>query len=218
MRSGIFGVISMRLGIHKLAALCFLAVLGATAPAHADLIVSLQPVTSTPKPGDIGDALEVVLSNSGASVNLNSFFFDVSTTDTDITFTDATAATVINSYIFAANSTFGPDIVNPGFTPGQEISASDIASAPDFTTLGTGGVVSLGEVFYNVAPNAVVQPFAVTFNQAGTSLSDDLGNNIPIDQFQSATLDISAVPEPSSILLLLTGTAFVLGLARRKRS
>jgi len=203
----------------RLIAGALLTLLLCSFPARANLIASLQPVTLSPKAGDVGDALEVILSNTGAAVDIAAFNFDILTTDTAITFTDATTATVLDPYIFNGNSLFGPDIVNPGFAPGQEISASDLASAPGtFTMLGTGGVVSLGEVFYDVASNAPPGPFTVSFNQGNTDLSDQALNGIPITTFQSANITIAAAaPEPSSVALLLGGAALLAGLAGRKR-
>ena len=199
------------------AAICLVLAFSAV-PAHADLIISLQPVTLNPAPGDSGDALEVVLHNTGSDVHIAGFNFDISTSDTDITFTDATFNTVLNPYIFAGNSLFGPDIVNPGFTPGQEISASDSVSNPGtFTTLTSSQDLSLGEVFYNVAQNAALGPANITFNQGNTTLSDENTNPVIITTSQDLTIDIET-PEPSTIAMTLGAAALVAALVKRKRS
>src|SRR5205807_9645410 len=116
----------------------------------------------------------------------------------DVTFTDATTATVSQPYIFSGNSLFGPDIVTS--SPGQTLDASDFVATPlSSTTIAAGGIFGLGRIFFDVSPSATVpETVTVSFNAGNSSLSDANGNSIAIDSFQSGTIDV--VPEPSAAI------------------
>jgi hypothetical protein len=192
-----------------------------TTPAHADgLTVSLSPLTDVAA-GSTGDSFDVLLTNgSGSSVSIEAFFFEVLSSSSDITFTDATTASG-TPYIFGADSLFGPDIIGPGSTP-TDLNASDLDLLGSIA-LDPGTSVALGHVLFDVSPTALTQD--VSFNLAGfpgTSLADDSGNDVPIQTFVSGKLGIEGtiapVPEPSTLILLLAAAplAFFRRVLRRQ--
>ena len=191
-------------------------------PAHADgLIVSLSPLSDV-NAGSTGNSFDVLLRNtSGSAVSIEAFFFEVLSSSSDITFTDATTASG-TSYIFGADSLFGPDIIGPG-SAATDLNASDLDLLGSIA-LDAGATVGLGHVLFDVSPTAPTQD--VSFNLAGfpgTSLADDFGNDIPIQNLIGGQLGINgaaaAIPEPSSLPLLATGLGFFafLGLRRTAR-
>ena len=188
----------------------------AASPAHADgLIVSLSPLSDVAA-GSTGNTFDVTLTNSsGASASIGAFFFEVTSSSSDITFTDATVDTA-DPYIFGADSLFGPDIV--GSNSGTDISGSDLDLAGDFS-LDPGVTVGLGHVSFDVASGAATQ--TVSFDLVGfpgTSLSDEFGTNIPIGTLNGGQFQIigavASAPEPSSLLLLFSAIPLAL-LPRR---
>lgn len=182
-------------------AFCFLA----SAPAHAgSLAVSFSPLGNV-APGATNNSFDVLLTNTGTDVDIAGFSFEVLSSSTDITFTDATSGST-TPYIFGITGLFSPDIINPGSTPGSSIGASDLATSSD-ALLQTGDVVSLGRVFFDVSPTAAPQTVYFSFSGfPGTSLSDDFGLDIPIDTFFTGQFSItgstSPVPEPTPFVLL----------------
>jgi hypothetical protein len=193
------------------------AVLMVASPATAAVILTAG---STPAlPGDTGDTLDIVLSNTGpSSIVVNSFNFEITVSNVAITFTDATTGTVAAPYIFSGHSLFGPDIATSG--PGQLLDASDLFDTPaSGATVGAGVTVGLGHVFFNVS-NAASGSYTVSFNpgSAATSLSDPNGGPITIDQFNNGTITIpgASVPEPSAAIPVLAGLAWI--CSRRRRS
>ncbi len=190
------------------------ALMFCSAPAYASLIFSTQSVTASA--GSTGDTLDVLLTNTGASgVSIGGFNFEIATSDPDIIFTSVFTSTVTAPYIFSGNSLFGPQIDTQ---TSPSVIASDLAASGS-ATLGSGVTVGLGKVFFNVSPTAASGPFTVSFTggAAGNNLSDALGNDVRIDTLSSGTISISAVPEPSSLLLTLAGIALFLGRGRRQR-
>jgi len=78
-------------------------------------------------------------------------------------------------------------------------------------------------VLFNVSPTATTGPFTISFTGSptvadGNNLSDPSGNNIPVDTLTSGTINITSTPEPSSLLMLLAGTAALAALARCRRA
>src|ERR1700689_4926801 len=98
----------------KAALLLGAAALLLPAPARGSLVFSVPSVTANA--GDVGDSFDVLLTYSGSPISVGGFAFEITTTDPDITFTDATTATA-TAYIFSGTSLFGPDIVTS--SPGQ---------------------------------------------------------------------------------------------------
>lgn len=207
-----------RLPFQFLAALAAAILLSAFAPprAQADgLTVSLSPLSDVPA-GSTGNGFDVLLTNgSAAAVSIDGFFFGVSSSSADVTFTDATTSSSTAPYIFDGDSLFGPDIIGAGSTA-TDISGSDIGLSSFVLTAGT--TVALGHVLFDVSPTAPTE--TVTFDVddfPGTSLSDDAGNGSPISTLNGGQFEIigasAPVPEPSTLLLLLP----LLPLALRRR-
>ena len=195
-----------------------LVCLFATVPAHADgLSVSLSPLSDVAA-GSSGNTFDVLLSNtSGASVSIGGFFFEVTSSSSDVTFTDATTATT-DPYVFGTDSLFGPDIISPGSTA-TDLNASDLDLSLDGFSLNPGVTVGIGHVLFNVSSGAATQTVAFSFaGFPGTSLADALGDNVSIatldgGQFQ-ITGAITATPEPSSLLLFLAAAPLILVMRR----
>jgi len=179
----------------------FMAILAAglllcAAPARADISLSIQPVSAGV--GASG-SFDVLLTNTGVSpVNIAGTAFELSTTNTDITFTDVTINTVTEPYIFAT-SDFGPDILLGVTGGGQVVSAIDLdgsLGAPG-TSVAAGATYGIGLVSFNVALTAVDGETATLNFDAypATSFSDSGGGNIPFTP-NSGTIDVTDVPEP----------------------
>jgi hypothetical protein len=183
------------------------------AEASTTLDLSIQSM-SVFSPSTL-DALEVDLTNdTSGDITVNAFSFELSA-NSGVIFTDATTATVNNTYIFAGNSFFGPDIVTSA-GPGI-LDAEDLWGGGGGFVLGVGQTVGLGEVFFNVAPGLAPGPYPVVFDSGPTSLSDPSGNPIAIGNEFPGTLTVStnpAVPEPSTMALFGTALA-LLALARK---
>ena len=187
-----------------------------TAPASAAVIFSADSTFTSA--GATGVSFDITLTNTGgAAITVEVFGFEILSSSTDITFTDATTGTVSHPYIFTGHSLFGPDIVTS--SPGQVLDASDFYDIPaSGATVGSGVTVGLGRIFFDVSPSASTpQVVTVSFNAGNSSLSDPNGSPITINQFSPGTITIgaeSAVPEPGSLLLMSIGIA---GLAWRRR-
>jgi hypothetical protein len=188
-------------------------VLWVAPPARADIIVSVQSASATT--GTSGNTLEVDVENTGASVDIASFSFEISVAPTSgITFTGADDNTSMASYIFVGNSLFGPNIST---TTGTILDASDLAVTGS-TTLGTGETLGLGRVFFDVAASAALVPETVSLTDyPSTSLTDPDLNNVPIDTLNNGMITIVAggiVPEPSALILAILGLVSAACLVR----
>jgi hypothetical protein len=182
--------------------------LGAT-PARASFNFSIVPITLNPTQGDVGDVFDVVLTNTGPAFQANSFTFEVSTTDGDITFTSADPLNTVDPYIFAGDSFVGSGALNTG--SGQTLDASDLTA--DFADITVPvGAVALGEVFYEVAPAAALGPFTITFGVASANgLSDANFDTITPDSLNSQQFDIEqGVPEPATFGTLMVAFSLLL--------
>ncbi len=177
-------------------------------PARAGITVSVQSVSAAA--GTSGNTLEVDVQNTGASVDIAAFSFEILVpSGSGVTFTGADISTSLATYIFAGNSFFGPDIA---FSTGTTLDAGDLAVTGS-TTLGSGGTLGLGLVSFDLAAGAPLGPVTVSLTgYPFTSLTDPDQSNVPIDTLEAGTITISggAVPEPSSLIL---GTLGFLGAA-----
>ena len=186
-------------------------------PARASINFSIVPITPTIHQGDNGDLFDVIMTST-ASFSANSFSFEVSTVDTDVTFVSATISTTADPYIFAGNSLFGPNITSLTSLP-QTLDASDLTADTLDITIPANTAFALGEVSFNIAGNATPGPFTVTFgNPNANFFSDEAADSIAVTGQQSQQFTIQApVPEPSTLLPL---SALVLGIgaALRRRS
>jgi hypothetical protein len=193
------------------------AILLAASPATAGAIFNIGSATALP--GDTGHTFDILLSNTGPSpIVVSSFNFEITVASVAITFTDATTGTLAAPYIFSGQSLFGPNLATTG--PGQLLDASDLFDTPaSGATVGAGVTVGLGHVFFNVS-NTASGSYTLSFNanSAATSLSDPDGNPMTIDQFNNGTITIDSanVPEPSTVIPVLAGLAWI--CSRRRRS
>jgi hypothetical protein len=192
-------------------------------PARANMIISLEsPINANA--GTSGNGFDVLLTNSGLSaVWIAGFTFELSVSSTDIVLTNANTATLLHPYIFSGGtSTFGP-IITVANT-GQDLSASDVYSVfGSGATLDTGATLGLGHILFDVSATAASQTVPVMFaGSPATSLSDP-SNDVPIDALSNGQININGVngvvPEPSSLVLLLTaGSLIWVGFRIRQRS
>jgi hypothetical protein len=196
------------------------------AQALADTVTfSIAPTPLAAVPGDVGDSFEVLLTNGGTgSISVAGFAFQVSVTDTDVTFTNANFSTTPNAYIFASDSfdqldSF-PLVANT--LPGQVLDGDDLTNDGAGIQLNPGASLALGEVFFNVAANAVTGSFAVSFTGSNSNLlNDPSGNPMAVGALTGGTIDIAAattVPEPSSLFLALGAMAALAAWTRRRRA
>jgi hypothetical protein len=181
---------------------------------RASLIEVIQ--SSAVSANSTGNAFDVTLTNTGASVSISGFTFGLQANTTNLTFTSATTSTTIAPYIFASDSLFGPNItLSTGSSP-PSILASDGAFGPPFA-LTTGSTIGLGHIFFNAGPaNGLT---TLTFQTSNTNLLDANGAPIPINVLSSGTVLVNGPANPtpesgaSSAFLLLLGLA-VLPLMR----
>jgi hypothetical protein len=192
-------------------------VLGTASSAGAGIVVSVQSVSANR--GTTGNTLEVDVQNTGASVDIASFSFEISVpVSSGVSFSGADTNTSTASYIFAGNSGFGPNIAT---ATGTTLDASDLAVVGS-TTLGTGATLALGRVIFDVASSAPLGQVTVSLTGfPATSLTDPNLGNIVIDTLNNGTIDVTSggvVPEPTSIVsatLGLFGGALLIWRARR---
>jgi PEP-CTERM motif len=210
----VFTNIIRRNSVLSITAAFAIAMLGAV-PARATVTYSIQSILAT-SPSS-GNSFEVDLTNVGSAIVVSSFFFEVSVADTHFNFTSVSDGTLVNTYIFAGNSTFGPFLDDPPAS-GQSVLASDLwgGSGSGFS-VGDGVTVALGQVFFDVAPGAAAGPYTVSFVSPGDSLSDGNGDPIKVDNAVpgTITLSVGATPEPSTLALFGVG-AIALVFARKR--
>lgn len=188
--------------------------------AHADILqLSVSP-DITAAPGTTGNGFDVLLTNlSGPAVSIAAFSFEISVLSPDITFTDASTATM-SPYIFDGNSLFGPNITESNTL--QTLDASDLYAGAGDVVLGTGATLALGRIGFDVSSTAPVESVDLVFTgYPATSLSDSQSNNIPITSLTGGSVDVlsatATVPEPSSPVLLLMIAALILWRWRRRK-
>jgi hypothetical protein len=191
-------------------------------PAYADaLTLSFQSPLNV-NAGTNGAGLDVLLTDTaGSGVGIAGFTFEITTTSADIAFQDATTSTISDPYIFAGNSLFGPDIIVNN--TGQDLSASDVFGGAGSVTLGAGQTLALRHILFNVSPSAPSETVNLAFTAyPATSLSDAAAQNIPIQTLPGgqvaitgSTGRITPVPEPSSLILLLSSAPIVWKARRR---
>jgi hypothetical protein len=176
--------------------------------------LSIQPVTGNVQQGQTGGSLDVLLANNtNAAVTVAGFSFELTTSNTGVSFTDVNTSTVFAPYVFGGgDSFFGPDLT-PGNPLSTTIDVVDLSLSGTGTVLDPGNSVSLGHVIFDVSGNAAPGPFTVSFSggAAFNNLSDPNADSILLDATADAQITIlgAAVPEPNALFMLLLGTAFV---------
>jgi hypothetical protein len=184
-------------------------------PAKGSSILSIESVSGAP--GSTG-TFEVLLTNTGASPqNIAAFNFELTTSDTNITFTGVSTSTTPATYIFPS-SFFGPNITT--FATGQSVEAGDVDATFAGTNVGSGATYGLGNVSYSIAAGAVNGGIADIVFAAfpSSSLSDSGGNNVPFTaESGTITSESSSVPEPSTTLPLGGALLAVAWLIRRRK-
>ena len=189
-------------------------------PAKADsLDLSLADLPSSVSAGDTG-SFEVILTDvSGTSgVTIGGFDFELDTTSSDVTLTDANTSTS-DPYIFAGNSLVNAFFLGDLVVSNPPLIANDEALSGG-TMLTAGQSVALGEVFFSVSPTASTEQIGIDFLPDFTDLSDPAGDAISIDSAIGGTLNIvgsTTVPEPSSGVMLLCGLLVIWFIGRRSR-
>jgi len=166
-------------------------------PAKGSSILSIESVTGAP--GSTG-IFDVLLTNTGiSSQNIAAFNFELTTSDTHITFTGVSTSTTA-TYIFPS-SFFGPNITT--FAIVQSVEAGDVDATFVGTNIAPGATYGLGNVSYSIAPGAVNGEIAEIGFAAfpSTSLVDSGGTNVDFTT-ESGTIGVesSTVPEPSTTL------------------
>jgi hypothetical protein len=188
-----------------------------------DLSLQLPASVSAGGAGTFNVVLADMSAPGGTGVTIGGFDFEVvvETPDSGVTLTGAEPT--LTGYIFSGNSfveTFGVPL-NITSTPTTDLIANDEALTGG-TTLTGGESVDLGEVSFDVSSTAPTEMVDIDFG-ATTDLSDDSNpaNPITINNLTGGTLDITgattAVPEPSTLILLLSVFPFALLIGLRTR-
>ena len=192
------------------------AILLLSVPAKGDIVLSIESVTGAP--GSTG-VFDVLLTNTGSSsVNVAGSNFELTTADTNITFTDVTTSTTTAAYIFP-DSLFGPDITT--FAISQSVEAGDLDATGNGTDVAAGATYGLGSVSFSIDPGATDGEIAeIDFADfPNTSLSDSAGANVDFTP-TSGTITVqtssTTVPEPSTALPLAGAVLFAAWLIRRR--
>jgi hypothetical protein len=198
---------SLRWGLLGLGlSLCIGAVL--PAPTRADSVaLSLEGLPTTSITAGSTGNFDVVLTNTGSSeITVGGFNFElVVPAASGVIFTDANTSTT-GPYIFAGNSLFGPDLT--GTVSTTDLIVSDVVALPGSgTDLGAGDSIDIGNLSFGVSSSAPTETVNIGFGSSN-DVSDNNGNSIPITEASGGILSITgtnAVPEPSSVALLLCG-------------
>ncbi len=193
---------------NALLAATLVCILSPTISANAGLLIDIAPNSAAP---GTTSSLEVTLTNTGTDpldeVIVAGFSFEITASGNDVTFSDVTTVTSLFPYIFGANSTFGPDILESLSTDKHTVSASDnYSTASTGVTLTPGETVSLGLVSYSLSSSAPSGLIPITFSASpATDGSDPSGNDIVFDLSTTGGINVTAVPEPSSFVSMLLG-------------
>lgn len=185
-----------------------LSALAASRPASAALVVRVQPANVIA--GSTGNTFDVVLQNNGpGSMAVDGFSIGLEVAS-GIQLTGASTDT-LTSYIFDGHSLFGPAIATQ---TGTTLTASDFhADLLGSRTLAAGEIVGLARVTFDVSPAAAGLYTVSLLSFPDTSLSFQ-GEDVPIANLEGADFFVTAVPEPSGLVLASLGLAACFGLRR----
>jgi len=191
----------------------------AQAPVQAGLVMSIEDLT-----GPTGGAgtFEVLLTSTEAAggqiFDVAAFSFQLTVpTTAGVQFTAGSTATVAAPYLFDGT---GTATVDPTFTlanvppPNTTVTGSDAKwTYPPSIAVAPGAVFSLGLISYSVGPSAPGGDVPISFISSGTSLSDasDVGIDFTTDDRSGVIhVTVSAVPEPSSLVLIASAIGMML--------
>ena len=197
--------------------LCAVGFLGCAGLGRASLIMNVQSVNDAA--GSTGDTLDITLTNTGPSaVTVGGFSFGLSVGTTDLSFTAISAGTTLATYVFGANSLFGPDIsVQPPNLPGQTLEAEDLDVLLSGSSIGAGATVGLGHITFSLSPGTPAGPIALSFISVDDSFSDQNGTALAFSTGTGSVTVTSATPEPATSLLVGVALTGLLGAVRHFR-
>jgi hypothetical protein len=171
------------------------------------LVLGIADVTAIA--GSTTDGFYVTLTNTGSSpvddIAIAGFNFGVTTTDSNLTFTDVNTGPVTASYIFGSNGLFGFDITT--VASGTSVTAGDVYATPNAgVTVAGGTTTELGYVVFTLDPSTPAGPIVLTFSAfPTTSLSDpnggDIGFTLPSSSDTTIQVTSGSVPEPAAVVL-----------------
>jgi hypothetical protein len=171
-------------------------------PASGGVVIEIGSIFAGQ--GSSGNTIEVDVRNTGgSSIVIAGFNFEINA-DSGIDFTGADFSTSA-LYVFAGDSWDQANSQPLNTSTGSSLSAGDIFNIiGNGVTLDGGQTMGLALVTFDVSPMAALGPVTVSFSTdpADTILSDPGGDPIPIDSFESGTIDVTA-PEPSTAAMLL---------------
>jgi hypothetical protein len=193
------------------------ACLLATASARADALFSTESVTA--QPGENNGSFQVLVTNDGSSpFDISYFEFEVTTSDSDLTFTESTTQAGSSPYVFAGWS--GADGSDGGVTgtstAGWYLVANDYDHLAAGDTLDPGATASLGTVYFDIAQGAAPGVIPISFNTSSgiTNVWDEYGNAVGAESFAAG--NVTATPEPRMMFLIAGLLLPVLAVARRR--
>jgi hypothetical protein len=205
------------------------SVTAAAAPARAGLVLSLEPSPTSISAGSTG-TFEAILTNTGpGDVDIATFNYQLQISDAaPVSFQGVTDATSIEPYIFGALG-FGIGGVLGNDAGFNTLTVSDFLNnfvPPDSpVVLASGASASLGLISVAVDPSATTQDVSVLVNNDINFTfvaSTNTGMIIPIaiDSVANGMISIkgTAVPEPSTLVMGLTGLFALTAVVRRKRT
>jgi hypothetical protein len=180
------------------------------APAcRADLVIEAPDVTLAP--GSSG-SFDVLITSTGGSFDVASDTVELTLSGlSGVSFTGASIAT-ITPYIYGADSaTTTGSTFTFSSSPGTTLEVFDFLLTLGAQTIGAGDVFGLVNVTYSVDPGATPGASGTLALGTDTSLADAVGNNVSFTALDGSITIASAVPEPTSVVLLAVGgIAFML--------
>lgn len=175
-------------------------------PARAGFSITIE--NSASKPGSTG-VFEVLMTNTGTqAAQVGGFGMELSmSSSSGVHFTNVSPSTLDAKYIFAGQSASTFDFYYNNASRTDMIFSDYAAALPGYTTVNAGMTLDLGRITYSVDAGATAPTVAVLVLAGGTSVTDpNLGLYAYTSGTGTITLTPSAVPEPSSAVLLGVGS------------
>ena len=171
------------------------------------LLISAPDVTAAS--GSSG-SFDVTITNTGStSVDVAADVVELTLTGlSGVNFTGVSIATA-DTYIYAVSATTQGSSFTYSTFPGTTLEIFDFdVSTTGFRAIAPGQTFGLVDVTYSVAPGSAPGTGSLTFGP-DTSLSDPTGANITDFSAPSGSFTVTAIPEPSSLILLAVGAIAV---------